>query len=646
MRDDTYDVALNGEKGGMVMGNFTVVQSQRQHFGNQPGSFNDIEPDIPFVGAAQEYVFDCPHVNPTETAILLFQSRDVSHSRNILRINGTQVYGGLPVSPSRDTWNGNVLLVEPHHQLRATGNVLRVEARNTSGGTGDDIDDFIIDNLVVQYKTLDLSQQGIFNVRSYGAKGDGSQADFGAILAAREALNAAGGGVLFFPPGTYILYHTIELGANTTVLGAGPCSVLLAKPKDPGGPAFNMLSISDADNVRVRDLVLDGNSAELEDPDPDKNDDEEVENVGCGFLGLLHKGQTGLSITNVVIRSHHRSGIRIIGPRPGIDGVPKPNEVEVIGCRIVGCGSRGVLLTRTTRARIAGNTIVSCTQSGIQLVRSRTAVIDGNVIKETIRRDGTTAGHGISVAASFDYVIVNNATIDNGRWGIVASGGVGPSEVDVAMSRYFVVQNNICRGNAVGGITIDPSTREDQETPTGVIHDSFATIASNVCVGNHGRGIQTMHAGYVAVHGNVCDNNDHIRDDDNDSSDGIGIVSSRYAMVADNVLTANRYGVAILGDPTAVPPGTPQPDMGHHLIGGNVYDRNRASFPLQIAPNHPPVRQLHDQWPDGDAGGMNLPLKPTTGDPAKPVDGVLYLNTFDRTLSVYANGAWRNLQTW
>ena len=84
------------------MGNsFSVVQYQRQHFGNQPGSFNDIEPDTPFVGAAKEYLFDCPQVNPAETAILLFQSRDVSHSRNILQINGRQVYGGLPVSPSR-----------------------------------------------------------------------------------------------------------------------------------------------------------------------------------------------------------------------------------------------------------------------------------------------------------------------------------------------------------------------------------------------------------------------------------------------------------------------------------------------------------------------------------------------------------------
>lgn len=119
-----------------------------------------------------------------------------------------------------------------------------------------------------------------------------------------------------------------------------------------------------------------------------------------------------------------------------------------------------------------------------------------------------------------------------------------------------------------------------------------------------------------------------------------------YVVVADKLLTAYRSGVAFVGDPNAVPPGTPPSDMGYHLLGGNVYDGNRAPYPIQIGPPHPPVRQLHDQWPDGDAGGMNLPLKPTPGDPAKPVDGVLYLNTVDRTLSVYANGAWRNVHSW
>jgi parallel beta-helix repeat protein len=394
----------------------------------------------------------------------------------------------------------------------------------------------------------------------------------------------------------------------------------------------------DTDNVRVRDLVLDGNATQLVEPP------EEEENAGCGFLGMpVREGQTGLSITNVISRNHHRAGIRIVGPRPGDEGdPPKPNEVEVTGCRIVGCGSRGIVMSLATRARIVGNTVIDCTQAGIQLVRCRAAVIDGNVVQKTVQKKGTTAGHGISVSSSFDYVITNNVVSENGRWGIVASGGVGPSDQDRVMSKCFVVQNNICRGNAVGGITIDPSTRDAGGNPTGVIHDSFATVASNVCVGNHGRGIQTMHAGYVAVHGNVCDSNDNVEGDD--ISDGIGVIASRGVVVADNVLTANRYGVSYYGDPGTVPEESPE--MGHHLLGGNLYDRNRAAHPIQIGPQHPSVRQLHEQWPEGDAGGMNLPLKPTEGDPAKPEDGVLYLNTFDRKLSVFANGEWRTLQSW
>jgi Right handed beta helix region len=607
--------------------NFTVVQFQRQHFGNQPGSFNDIEPDVPFVGAAKDFPFDCPNVNPDETAFLLFQSRDVNHARNIFQVNGVQVFGGLPVSPSRDTWNGNVLLIERHHRLRETGNVLHVESRNANGGVGGDIDDFIIDNVVIQYKTLEVSHQGIFDVRRYGAKGEGQDNDHDAILAARDALNAAGGGVLFFPRGTFVVRGTIELGADTTVLGLGAASVLLAKP---GVACFNMLLVRNSSNVHVRDLVLDGNRTETI-PPADTND----ENTGCGFLGLpVGEGQTGLSIRNVIVRNHHRSGIRILGPHNSNDlYLLNANEVEVIGCQILDCDSRGIILTRVTRARIAGNVITSCTQAGIQLVVSR-AVIDGNAIQKTIQRSNTLGGHGIAAANCFDYVIVNNVVGDNVRWGIVASGGVGLSpDEGYLMSRRYVVANNVCRANGAGGITIDPSTIDPTTgEPTGVIHDSFATVASNVCVANKGHGIHTIHAGYLAVHGNICDANDDA---------GIAIVSSRYAVVADNVLTANHYGVGFWGNPDDVPDGTP--DLGHHLLGGNVFEKN-TDGEIRIGEHHPAIRQLHDHWPRGDAGGMNLPVKTTTGEPANLVEGVLYLNTADRKLSVFAGGAWRTLQ--
>ena len=135
---------------------FTVILFQRQHIGNDPGTFNDIEPDVPFAGAARSITFDCPGVDSSETAFLSFQSRDVDHRRNILRVNGVDVFGGLPVTPARDAWNANILLIEPHHQLKATGNVLLVESRTSNGESAGDIDDFIIDNVVIVYKTPDI----------------------------------------------------------------------------------------------------------------------------------------------------------------------------------------------------------------------------------------------------------------------------------------------------------------------------------------------------------------------------------------------------------------------------------------------------------------------------------------------------------
>jgi hypothetical protein len=132
---------------------FTVILFQRQQFGDEPGTFNDVEPTVPFVGRQKDFSFDCPNVDPRQTAFLVFQSRDVDHQRNVFQVNGVGVFGGLPVSPSRDTWNGNILLIEPQHQLRPTGNVLHVESRSSNGGGGGDIDDFIIDNVVISYKT-------------------------------------------------------------------------------------------------------------------------------------------------------------------------------------------------------------------------------------------------------------------------------------------------------------------------------------------------------------------------------------------------------------------------------------------------------------------------------------------------------------
>ena len=150
------DTVLDARPGGIGTG-FTVILSVRQHFGNEPNYLRDVEPGLPFVGATKDFHFDCPKIEPGADAVLMFQTRDVDHDKNVMQINPVTaeqptVFGGIPVSPSKDTWNGNIMVIR-RDVLRETNNVLHIESRTSSGGSGGDIDDFIIDNVVVLYKT-------------------------------------------------------------------------------------------------------------------------------------------------------------------------------------------------------------------------------------------------------------------------------------------------------------------------------------------------------------------------------------------------------------------------------------------------------------------------------------------------------------
>jgi polygalacturonase len=89
----------------------------------------------------------------------------------------------------------------------------------------------------------------LYNVRRYGATGDGKTVDTPAINRAIEAVAAAGGGTLLFPAGTYVCF-TIRLKSKVDLYLSPGCTILAAdSPKpgeatgynggvyDPGGPA-------------------------------------------------------------------------------------------------------------------------------------------------------------------------------------------------------------------------------------------------------------------------------------------------------------------------------------------------------------------------------------------------------------------------
>lgn len=75
-----------------------------------------------------------------------------------------------------------------------------------------------------------------FDVKAYGAKGDGTTDDTAAIQAAIDAAETAGGGIVFFPDGDYLLTATLTVEAEAILLmGAGRVPSRL-RPNHTAGP--------------------------------------------------------------------------------------------------------------------------------------------------------------------------------------------------------------------------------------------------------------------------------------------------------------------------------------------------------------------------------------------------------------------------
>src|SRR5215472_18462223 len=73
------------------------------------------------------------------------------------------------------------------------------------------------------------SRAGIYDVRAFGAKGDGKTLDTSAINKAIDAAAAAGGGTVRFPAGSYLSF-SIHLKSNVALYIDQGATVIAADP--------------------------------------------------------------------------------------------------------------------------------------------------------------------------------------------------------------------------------------------------------------------------------------------------------------------------------------------------------------------------------------------------------------------------------
>ena len=78
--------------------------------------------------------------------------------------------------------------------------------------------------------SISFSQTNAFyNVRTFGAKGDGKTLDTDAVNKTIDAASSKGGGTVFFPAGTYLCF-SIRLKSNITIYIDNGATILAADP--------------------------------------------------------------------------------------------------------------------------------------------------------------------------------------------------------------------------------------------------------------------------------------------------------------------------------------------------------------------------------------------------------------------------------
>lgn len=335
-----------------------------------------------------------------------------------------------------------------------------------------------------------------YNVKNYGALGDGVTDDTTAIQAALTAATAAGGGDVFVPSGTY-LSGLLTVGSKTRLV-LSPAATLKLK----NGANSILLDFSAATNSGIEGGTVDGNRA----------------NQTTGAGGAAIELGTGCYARNVKVQHCKVAGIRANYS----DGV-------VEGCTITDTGIMGIFSwtdipgANIARLRIVGNTVdrsaegAGIVYGGISVqgttangtytvtdltISDNTVIMPasptadtaigiqtwGHVTRATIEGNHTVNGAmGISLDHAAYHSVVGN-TIDSADDYGIELGGIGGES-----SRHCTITGNTINGAAT--------------TTYGIVlwgdGPIYNTVSSNIINACSASGIFIAEADYSSFTGNI-----------------------------------------------------------------------------------------------------------------------------------------------
>jgi hypothetical protein len=224
-----------------------------------------------------------------------------------------------------------------------------------------------------------------FNVKGYGAEGDGSTDDTTAITNAVSAAVSAGGGTVYFPEGTYKITSQVTIGDTTQIVLKG--NGLKSQIKK----AFNGAMFSLGKRNVMEDLYLNGDGANF---------------TGRGvIIPTASSDLDGPKINRVIMRDMASHCIEFTTDSAGRGTSVLESEFQVRS-------SAAACVKFPADTSLGNRRFIGCyfaTDPGLDISGSKNSVIVGN----EIGYDGTTTSGGIVMDEDTE-----KATVTGNRFGV------------------------------------------------------------------------------------------------------------------------------------------------------------------------------------------------------------------------------------
>jgi Pectate lyase superfamily protein len=339
----------------------------------------------------------------------------------------------------------------------------------------------------------------VFDVKAYGAVGDGVTDDAAAFVAAKNAAVASGGGVVYYGnAGTYRTHTSIVWAANVGLLGDGVAKIM----PDAQMRAFDL---QQANNTVFDKVIIDGTNVASS---PTNTFQIWINNsTGVRFLNcrIINSRGGGLWVTSndavtsdVRITNCYLSGFGtgdVIGGGTDDSSTGYIDDVIVEGCTVIqnigGAGTyhNAIDIVGVRHVQFNNNTVEGGITFGNEQSPNEFSKITGNTIRQS---SGSTTNSILSVATNAsalevtNNVIVTDNVLDGGTIAVTGTSGHVATHVLIAdnvisvpsgasygiRTQYLTlskISGNSVTGAATHGIYID--------------NDSYIDVSGNLLNG-------------------------------------------------------------------------------------------------------------------------------------------------------------------